>query len=119
MIGLSDAGRLARRGLLCLALGSSALGVAGALRAGADEAVAVRIDNFRFGPGVLRIKQGTDVTWENRDDIPHSIVVPGAGVRSHPLDTEGTFVYRFDKAGVYDYICGLHPFMKGQVVVSE
>ena len=79
----------------------------------------VKIDNFTFSPAPLRVKQGEAVTWVNQDDIPHSIVLAALQVHSHALDTNGTFVYRFDKAGVYNYICGLHPGMKGQVVVTQ
>ena len=34
------------------------------------------------------------------------------------MDTHDDFAYKFDKAGTYNYICGLHPFMHGQVVVK-
>ncbi len=78
---------------------------------------AVKIDNFTFSPAKLTVMKGTEVTWTNHDDIPHSIVLTPFGVRSHPLDTDGSFAYRFDKAGTFSYICGLHPQMHGQVVV--
>lgn len=44
-------------------------------------------------------------------------VVPALGVRSPPMDTDESFTFRADKPGTYDYICGLHPFMHGQIVV--
>jgi len=78
----------------------------------------VGIDNFKFGPGTLTIAKGTAVTWTNDDDIPHSVVLNALGVRSKTLDTDKDFTYQFDKAGTFAYICGLHPFMKGQVVVK-
>ena len=53
-----------RRGLLRLARATPA-------RA-AD--VAVKIDNFTFGPQELTVKAGTTVTWTNEDDIPHTVV---------------------------------------------
>ena len=62
------------------------------------------------------MKAGTTVTWVNHDDIPHSIVCPDLKVQSHPLDTDDTFSYKFEQPGTYDYICGLHPHMHGQVV---
>ncbi len=34
------------------------------------------------------------------------------------MDTDESFSYTFAKAGVYNYICGLHPLMHGQVAVS-
>ncbi|HVY17968.1 MAG TPA: cupredoxin family copper-binding protein [Rhodopila sp.] len=83
-----------------------------------EDAPAIKIDNFTFSPAKLTVAKGTEVTWTNRDDIPHSIVLTGAGVRSKALDTDGSFSYRFDKAGTFTYICGLHPQMHGQVVVK-
>jgi plastocyanin len=78
----------------------------------------LRIDNFKFGSGQLTIARGTQVTWINEDDIPHSIVLTELGVRSEVLDTDKAFSYQFDKVGTFSYICGLHPFMHGQVVVK-
>ena len=65
------------------------------------------------------MKVGTTVTWLNHDDIPHSIVCPALKVTSHPLDTDDSFAYKFEQAGTYDYLCGLHPHMHGQVVVGH
>ena len=58
------------------------------------------------------------MTWTNDDDIPHTIVLTAIGVRSKAIDTEKTYSYKFDKAGTFAYICGLHPHMKGQIVVK-
>jgi plastocyanin len=77
----------------------------------------VAIDNFTFSQPSLTISKGTEVTWTNQDDIPHSIVVGALGVHSKALDTGNTFTYRFDRAGTYSYICGLHPQMHAKVVV--
>jgi plastocyanin len=107
-------GVLARRVLLCLLLGSPIV----PLMAWSIEAKQIGIDNFKFGPNPLLIDQGTEVTWTNHDDIPHSIVLNSLGVHSKPMDTDGTFTYKFDKAGTYFYVCGLHPFMQAKVVVK-
>jgi hypothetical protein len=36
--------------------------------------VAVKIDNFVFGPQSITVPVGTTVTWTNSDDIPHTAV---------------------------------------------
>jgi plastocyanin len=64
------------------------------------------------------VKVGATVTWVNHDDIPHSIVCPTLKLKSHPMDTDESFAIKFDQAGIYDYICGLHPHMHGQVIVE-
>lgn len=108
------------RRMLCRVIGSA---VMIAVTVGSRMAMAavdsqVTIDNFKFSPTPLKVPVGATVTWVNRDDIPHTIVCPALNVRSHPLDTDDHFSYQFKQAGTYDYFCGIHPFMKGQVVVS-
>ncbi len=112
-----EPGDIARRQLLRRALGISVLVVilGKAAHAAATEIV---IDNFTFTPTPLKVKVGTSVTWVNHDDIPHSIVCPDLKVKSHPLDTDESFAYKFEQSGTYEYICGLHPHMHGQVVVE-
>jgi plastocyanin len=102
---------LFQRGLLlaCLIVPVAAL---------SDNATQIKIDNFKFGPEKLTVTKGTEVTWTNQDDIPHSIVLTVLGVSSKVLDTDKAFTYKFDKAGTFSYVCGLHPFMHGQVVVK-
>jgi plastocyanin len=109
----------ARRGMLRLALGGSVLAAA-ASRARAEAAkVTVRIDNFAFVPAELKIGKGTEVTWTNNDDIPHTVLAVGTNIRSKTMDTDGTFTYKFDKPGTFNYICALHPHMKAKVIVTE
>ena len=106
---------LFRRGLLLACLLAPAMT---ASAASSDEGDKVKIDNFTFSPAKLTVSKGTEVTWTNDDDIPHTIVLTAIGVRSKAIDTEKTYSYKFDKAGTFAYICGLHPHMKGQIVVK-
>jgi plastocyanin len=115
MHGIQEPGNPARRHLMRGALGAGLIVVIGRTAAAAD--ANIMIGNFKFSPTPLTVSPGTTVTWLNRDDMIHSIVVPALGLRSQPLDTDETFAYRFDKAGTYDYVCGLHPFMHGQIIV--
>jgi plastocyanin len=76
------------------------------------------IDNFTFKPDTITVPVGTRIVWENDDDIPHSIVETTGKFHSAALDTEDKFSFTFDKAGTFEYFCGLHPHMKGKVVVA-
>ena len=49
---------------------------------------------------------------------PEGVSCPALKVHSHELDTDDSFVYKFDHSGTYDYLCGIHPHMHGQVVVE-
>jgi plastocyanin len=77
---------------------------------------AVSIENFSFNPAVLTVPAGTIVVWTNNDSVQHDI--KAADFSSKPLAKGETFQYKFDKPGVYDYTCGIHPSMKGQIIVQ-
>ena len=89
--------------------------VYGALAASGE--TQLTIDNFTFKPDAVTVPVGTRIVWVNDDDIPHSIVETTGKFHSPALDTEDKFSFTFDKAGSYEYFCGLHPHMKGKVVV--
>ena len=78
----------------------------------------VKIDNFSFTPATLTVAVGTQVTWTNRDDIPHTVVTEDKAVKSKALDTDEKFTYTFTKPGTYSYFCSIHPKMKGTIVVQ-
>ena len=80
--------------------------------------VAVKIDNFVFGPQAITVPIGTTVTWTNSDDIPHTAVSTDGTFKSKVMDTDEKFSYTFTKAGTYSYYCSVHPKMTGQVVVK-
>jgi plastocyanin len=111
--------RATRRGFLLLGAALTATS-AGLVVARADDppAAKVTIDNFSFTPPTLTVKLGTKVTFENHDDIPHSIVNAAGKFRSKALDTDQSFEFTFATAGDYDYFCGLHPHMKGKIIVT-
>ena len=88
------------------------------MSARSDGGAQVSVDNFTFSPASLTVAKGTEGTWTNQDDIPHSIVLTAIGVRSKAIDTDKAFTYRFDKIGTFNYICGLHPHMHGQIMVK-
>ena len=112
-----EPGGIARRLLLRRMLGGGVVLAIGGRSASAEGGEIV-IDNFTFSPTPLTVKAGTVVTWVNHDDIPHSIVCPTLKVKSHPMDTDESFAFRFETVGTYDYLCGLHPHMHGQIVVQ-
>jgi plastocyanin len=76
----------------------------------------VVIEGFAFQPATLTITSGTTVTWINQDPVAHNIAI--AGTESPRLNKGDSWSYTFDTAGTFDYICGLHPSMKGQIIVE-
>jgi plastocyanin len=78
----------------------------------------VLIKDFAFSPAALTIKAGTTVTWKNTDDETHTVVGPAGIFRSSGLDQGDTYKFKFDRPGVYAYICSMHPHMKATIVVQ-
>ena len=78
----------------------------------------VAISDFLFGPETLVVPKGTYVSFVNTDDSPHQVTVTSAGgLRTPVILKGGKEVLKFDSAGTVDYICGLHPNMKGKIEV--
>jgi plastocyanin len=78
----------------------------------------ITIDNFTFKPDAITVPVGTRIVWENEDDIPHSIVETKGRFHSPALDTQDKYGFTFAAAGSFEYFCGLHPHMRGKVVVT-
>ncbi|HXO33435.1 MAG TPA: cupredoxin family copper-binding protein [Candidatus Acidoferrales bacterium] len=78
----------------------------------------VKIDNFAFTPGVITVKAGTQVTWINHDDIPHTVDSTEGKFKSAALDTEDKFQFRFTEPGEYPFFCRMHPKMTGKIIVQ-
>jgi plastocyanin len=100
--------------LVALLAGRQIARAAAPAAAGAE----VKIDNFTFTPATVTVAVGTQVTWTNRDDIPHTVVTEDKAIKSKALDTDEKFTYKFTKPGTYVYFCSIHPKMKGTVVVQ-
>ena len=114
----------------CIGLVLGAVGVTALLAAALPELTAageaaaaassatVTIDNFAFAPPTLTVTAGTTVTWKNEDDSPHRIGDKDGTFKSAALDTDDTFSHTFAKPGEYPYICTIHPYMAGKIIVK-
>jgi amicyanin len=80
---------------------------------------AVAIADFKFNPATLTVPVGTTVTWTNQDEEPHTLAAKDGSFHSAGIDTHGTYSFTFTTPGSYDYICSIHPFMTGTVVVTK
>jgi plastocyanin len=86
--------------------------------ASTDSVSEVKVDNFAFTPGAVTVKVGTQVTWVNRDDIPHTVDSTDGKFKSAALDTDDKFQFRFTEPGEYPYYCRMHPKMTGKIIVQ-
>jgi len=90
-----------------------------AMAAGESPATEIKIDNFSFAPQTVTVAAGTQVTWTNQDDIPHTVVSEDKTTfKSHALDTGEKFSFTFTTPGTYTYFCSIHTKMTAKVVVQ-
>ena len=89
------------------------------------------LDNSCFEPYIVNISIGDIVTWTNDDDAIHVVVsrVSDSTTLENSQDEElfdsgflksnESFSYTFNKEGLFEYFCTLHPWMNGYVTVGE
>ena len=71
-----------------------------------------------FTPEDVEVSVGGTVTWVNNSGVVHNVIFDDATVTSSKLFYDGEeFRTGFDTAGVFSYICSVHPTMKGTVSV--
>lgn len=79
----------------------------------------IEISNFEYSPKLVTVKQGTTVTWTNRDGAEHNVVSDDK-VLDGPLLAKGeSWSFTFSDPGTYEYYCLPHPHMKAVVKVIE
>lgn len=86
----------------------------------------VFIAQENFYPANLTISAGQTVTWMNLQGVItetdpgyHNVTFQGNYNAASPtLEQYQVWANTFTAAGTYDYICTIHPFMHGQVVVT-
>ncbi len=81
---------------------------------------AIEVKDFAFNPKMATVKAGTKVTWTFKDDAAHNVAPEGAPelTKSPDLKSGGTFDFTFTKPGLVKYICGIHEYMTGSVMVT-
>jgi plastocyanin len=105
-------GAAAASAALAIVLGSPATGA---------ETVEVIIQGYKYEPAELNVKVGTTVRWVNKEKrTSHSVIWSGpmGGLQSERFFPGESYEHTFDKPGVYPYVCGPHPEMKGAVIVT-
>jgi plastocyanin len=85
----------------------------------ASESARIVISQMRFDPAVVTVQKGAEVTWNQRDAMPHTIKANDNSFVSPRLTNNGEFSHVFDKSGSYTYYCSIHPSMRGEIRVVE
>ena len=82
-----------------------------------SSATTVSIANFAFAPAEITVAPGATVTWKNDDGAPHGIAYKDDAAGTGLLLPGASFTRTYDKTGTFDYVCAVHPYMTGKVVV--
>jgi YVTN family beta-propeller protein len=77
----------------------------------------VAIANFAFVPPSAAIAPGQSITWTNDDGAPHGLAFKDGAAGVDVLLPGASFTRTYDKPGTYEYVCAVHPYMSGKVVV--
>lgn len=80
--------------------------------------VTIPIKNFKFMMMDVTVSAGSTVTWKNEDEEVHTVTSVDGLFRSGGIDTGESFSFKFDKPGVYKYVCSIHPQMTGTITVK-
>ena len=81
----------------------------------AQKTVDVSIKDNAFNPATVQISKGDTVKWTNMDSADHT--VKGSDFDSGIIHKGKSYEHKFTTAGTYDYVCSIHPSMKGTVKV--
>ncbi len=96
-------------------------------------------ENLTYEPREVGIPIGTTVMWVNKDVADHTVTIAEQGLEFSPPESfdsghipgvretfvpgapsvGGSFIYTFDKPGVYEYFCTIHPGHTGRIVVGD
>lgn len=78
----------------------------------------VVINSMQFSPANLNVDIGDTVTWINKDLVSHNVKDTINNLfYSDTLQTDK--FYRWVVTGSANYICTIHPTMKGSIVISN
>jgi amicyanin len=89
----------------------------------AADTVEVGMEGIKFDPESVTVKVGGTVKWTNNEDVPHDVTKedgPGADFSSGKgnMNNGDTYEQTFKEAGEINYVCTVHPNMKGNVTVE-
>lgn len=79
----------------------------------------IAISDFKFAPENVQVKRGATVTFVNRDAASHTATDSTTNAFDTGVLRKGDKkAITLSKAGSFNYICELHPFMKATIKVA-
>ena len=85
----------------------------------AQGTVEIVMKGFKFEPATAKVKVGQEVSWRNEDSAPHDAYSEKDNLDTDDITKGQTTEFTPEKAGTIEYICSIHPQMKGTLEVAE
>lgn len=82
------------------------------------QGVSVKIESFKFAPATVSADANAAITWTNSDAAPHQVVVGSKNLKTAVLQKGQSGQLAIAEKGSYDYVCGIHPGMKGKIEIK-
>jgi plastocyanin len=90
----------------------------GGSSAGTTSTNAITISNFMFSPMRVSVAAGSTVSVTNKDSVAHTLTATGGQFDTGNINGGQTKTFTApSKAGTYSYICNIHQYMMGTIVV--
>ena len=106
--------------LLLAACGSSTPTKSGSAATSASSGgSSITISNFMFMPMSLSVSPGAIVKVTNKDSATHTLTATGGQFNTGNITQNETKTFKAPtKPGTYRYICNIHQYMMGSIVVK-
>jgi plastocyanin len=79
----------------------------------------ITIRNFSFSPSSITVSPGEKVTVLNKDSVAHTVTANDKKFNTGDIDPNKTVTFTAPAApGKYPYICTIHQYMTGMLVVK-
>ena len=81
----------------------------------------VEMVDIAYQPQTIQVRTGETITWINRDSVQHDVVnvEEGEEPRSELFNEGETYEWTPTEAGTVEYLCTVHPSMRGTVEVTD
>lgn len=88
---------------------------------GGEQTDTIKIDDFTYAPTPASVQAGQKISIANADAAPHTLTHSESprAFESGTIEGKATGSLTIDKPGTYSYFCEFHPFMKGEITVTQ
>jgi len=88
---------------------------------GSDQSTgsSITIHNFAFSPATVTVAPGATISVHNEDQVAHTLTATGGTFNTGDVSPGMTVTFKAPSTpGRYPYICSIHSFMSGTLIVS-